>query len=64
MAKLENIGTRLRIIIFFYSYSAYNQNVTLELLPWICHLTPLRPKRWPISKILSHAFELTFSSSY
>ena len=32
MAGLENIVTRLRIIVLCYSYSAYNQNDTLELL--------------------------------
>ena len=64
MASLENIVTRLRIIVVCYSYSAYHQNDTLELLPWNCHLTPLWRKRWPICKILSHASELSFSSSY
>ena len=33
MASLENIVTRLRIIVFCYSNSAYHQNDTLELLP-------------------------------
>ena len=33
MVSLENIVTRLTIIVFFYSYSAYHQNQTLELLP-------------------------------
>ena len=54
IASLENIVTRLRIIVLCYSYSAYHQNHTLELLPRNCHLTPLWRKRWPIFKILSH----------
>ena len=29
MASLENIVTRLRIIVLCYSYSAYQQNDTL-----------------------------------
>ena len=33
MARFENIVTSLRITVLFYSYSAYNQNDTLELLP-------------------------------
>ena len=32
MASLENIVTPLRIIVLCYSYSAYHQNETLELL--------------------------------
>ena len=55
--------TRLRIIVFFYSYSAYHQNQTLELLPWNVQLTPLWRKRYPICKILSHASKLSFSFS-
>ena len=54
MAALENIVTRLWIIVVCYSYSAYDENDTLELLPWNYHLTPLWRKRWPICKILSH----------
>ena len=38
MASLENIVTSLRIIVLCYSYSAYHQNDSLELLPWNCHL--------------------------
>ena len=33
MVSLENIVTRLTIIVLCYSYSAYHQNDTLELLP-------------------------------
>ena len=33
MASLENIVTPIRIIVLCYSYSAYHQNETLELLP-------------------------------
>ena len=33
MASVENIVTRFRIIVLCYSYGAYNQNDTLELLP-------------------------------
>ena len=64
MASLENIVTGLRIIVLCYSYSAYHQNDTLDLLPWNCHLTPLWRKRWPICKILSHASKSSFSFSY
>ena len=32
-ASLKNIVTRLIIIFLCYSYSAYHQNETLELLP-------------------------------
>ena len=64
MASFENIVTTLRIIILCYSYSAYHQNDTLELLPWNCQLTPLWRKRYPICKILSHASKLSFSFSY
>ena len=56
MASLENIVTSLRLIVPCYSYSAYHQNDTLELLPWNCQLTPLWRKRYSICKILSHAF--------
>ena len=56
MAGLENIVTRLRIIVLCYSYSAYNQNDTLELLSWNC-------QRWTIYKTLSHAFESSFSAT-
>ena len=63
MESLENVVTRLRIIVLCYSYNAYHQNDTLELLPWNCHLTPLWPKRWPICKILSHASKSSFSFS-
>ena len=64
MASLENIVTRLRIIVLCSCYSAYHQNDTLELLPWNCHLTPLWRKRWPICKILSHASKSSLSFSY
>ena len=64
MASLENIVTRLRIIVLCSCYSAYHQNDTLELLPWNCHLTPLRHKTWPIFKVLSHESKLSFSFSY
>ena len=37
---------------------------TLKLFRWNCRLTPFRPKRLLISKILSHATESTFSSSF
>ena len=60
MASLENIVTRLRIIVLCYSYCAYHQNDTLELSPWICHLTPLWRKWWPICKILPHALKSSF----
>ena len=63
MASLENIVTRLRIIVLCYSFSACHQNYTLELLPWNCHLTLLWRKRWPICKILSHASKSPFSFS-
>ena len=33
LAILENIATRLIIIVLCYSYSAYHHNDTLELLP-------------------------------
>ena len=55
MASLENILTLLRVIVLCYSYSAYHQNDTFELLPWNCHLNTLWRKRWPILKILSLA---------
>ena len=32
-ATLETSDTRLRVIGVFYSYSAYHENDTLELLP-------------------------------
>ena len=64
MASLENIVTSLRITVLCYSYRAYNQNDTLELLPWNCPLTPLWRKRWSICKILSHASKLSFLFSY
>ena len=64
MASLENIVTSLRIIVPCYSYSAYHQNDTLELLPSNCQLTPLWRKRYPICKILSHAFKFSLSFSY
>ena len=50
--------------VLFYSYGAYHQNDTLDLLPWNCDLTPLWRKRWPICKILSHASKSSFSFSY
>ena len=37
MASLQNIVTRLKIIVVCYSYSAYHQSDTLEHLPWNCH---------------------------
>ena len=64
MASLENIVTRLTIIVLCYSYSAYHQNDTLKDLPSNCHLTPLRPKRFQISKLHSHASESSLLSSY
>ena len=64
MASLESIVTSLRTIGLCYSYSAYHQNDTMELLPWNCQLTPLWRKRYPICKILSHASELSFLFSY
>ena len=64
MASLENIVTRLTIIVLCYSYSAYHQNDTLKDLPRNCHLTPLRPKRFQISKLHSHASESSLLSSY
>ena len=33
MTNLQNIVTRLRIIVLSYSYSAYHQNDTLKVLP-------------------------------
>ena len=51
LAILENIVTRLIIIVLCYSYSAYHHNDTLELLPKKCQLTPLWRKRYPICKI-------------
>ena len=33
MDNLQNIVTRLRVIVLYYFYSAYHQNDTLELLP-------------------------------
>ena len=33
MASLENVFARLRNIVLSYSYSAYHQKDTLELLP-------------------------------
>ena len=59
MATLENILTRLWIVVVCYSCSAYDENDTLELLPWNYHLTPLWRKRWPICKILSHFSKLS-----
>ena len=64
MASLENIVTGLTIIVLCYSYSAYHQNDTLKDLPRNCHLTPLRPKRFQISKLHSHASESSLLSSY
>ena len=63
-ASLENIVTRLRIIVSWYSYSAYIQIDTLELLPRHCHLIPLWRKRWPICQIFSHASKSSYSFSY
>ena len=60
MASLENIVTSLRIIVLCNSYRAYNQNDTLEFLPWNCHLTPLWRKRWSICKILSTPLNYRF----
>ena len=43
---------------------AYHQNDILYLYLWNPLLTPLKPKKWPICKILSsHAFESLFSAS-
>ena len=64
MASLENIVTRLRIIVLCYSYCAYHQNDTLELSPWNCDLTPLWRKWWPICKILSHTLKSSFPFIY
>ena len=64
MASLENIVTRLRIIVLCYSYCAYHQNETLELSPWICHLTTLWRKWCRICKILSHALKSSFLFIY
>ena len=64
MARFENIVTSLRITVLCYSYSAYNLNDTLELLPRNCHITPLSRKSSSICKILSHASKLSFSFSY
>ena len=64
MASLESIVTRLIIIVLCYSYSTYHQNDTLKDLPRNCHLTPLRPKRFQISKLHSHASESSLLSSY
>ena len=55
MTSLEKVVTRLRIIVLCYSYSAYDEKDTLELLPWNCNLTALWRKRWPICQILSLA---------
>ena len=60
MASLKNIATRLTIIVLCYSCCDYHQNDTFELSPWICHLTPLWRKWWPICKILSHALKSSF----
>ena len=64
MASLENIVTRLIIIVLCYSYSAYHQNDTLKDFLRNCHLTPLRPKRFQIFKLHSHASESSLLSSY
>ena len=64
MASLENIVTRLIIIVLCYSYSAYHQNDTLKDLPRNCHLTPFWAKRFQISKLPSHASESSLLSSY
>ena len=37
MTSLEKVVTRLRIIVLCYSYSAYHEKDTLELLPWNCN---------------------------
>ena len=60
MASLENIVTRFRIIVLCYSYCAYHHIDTLELSPWICHLSTLWRKLWPICKILPHALKSSF----
>jgi len=60
MASLENIITRLRIMVLCSSYSAYQQSDTLKLLPWNCHWSPVWRKRWQIIKILSHASKSPF----
>ena len=33
MASYKNVVTGLKIIVLYYSFSAYYQNYTLELLP-------------------------------
>ena len=64
MVSQKNIVTSLRIIVHCYFYSAHHQNDTLKQLPRDCHLTLFRPRRLQISKILSHASELSLLSSY
>lgn len=55
MTNLQNNVRRLWIIVINYSYSAYHLEATLlSFQGWNSHLTPLRPKRWPISTMLSH----------
>ena len=63
IANLQNGGRRLQIILFSCAYSAHHQRDILGLLPLNPHLTPLRPKIWPNSNILSHASEPLFSGS-
>ena len=63
IANLQNGGRRLQIILFSWAYSAHHQRDILGLLPLNPHLTPLRPKIWPNSNILSHASEPLFSGS-
>ena len=64
MASLENVDTCLKIIVLCYSYCAYHQNDTFELLLLNCLLAPLGRKWWPICKILPHALKSSFSFIY
>ena len=54
MANLEYCKRHLLIFVFSYSYGDYLQSDIFEILQGNSHFTPLRSKKWRISKILSH----------
>ena len=49
--NLQKGVRRLQIIVFSWPYAAYHQSDSLGLLQGNSHLSPLRPKRWPIWKL-------------
>ena len=62
MANLQDTERHLQIIVFTWSYGAYNQPSILNLLRWKFFLIPTPPKKWRICNTLSHASESSFSS--